>query len=236
MASAPWFLIFKSMNNSKVVIILSILVGLLLGFGTYHFFMPPKIEKETVTIYDSSKEQAVIDSLEVVIEDQKDRIADLLESAKYIKEVVVVKEVEKIKELPVSENVELLKENLIRHGELTQETDTLPSMIALSDRDTLVTISEDNVKDVNMIAAKLRGEEEINYKLEEAIFDQDQIISEQQEIIDNKSSIIVNQEAAYSESIQRLNKSLQVERTKTIITASVLGTAAAILSIICLSK
>ena len=109
-------------------------------------------------------------------------------------------------------------------------------MIALPGKDTLVTISEDNVKDVNMIAAKLRGEEEINYKLEEAIFDQDQIISEQQEIIDNKSSIIVNQEAAYSESVQRLNKSLQVERTKTIVTASVLGTAAAILSIICLTK
>jgi len=224
------------MNNNKVVIILSIIIGLLLGFGIYHFLMPPKIKTETVTIYDSSKEQAAIDSCQVIIDGLEGRVAQLLEEAQNIKEVVIVKEVEKVKELPVSENVELLKENLIRHGELTQETDTLPSMVALADKDTLVTLSENNVKDVNMIAAKLRGEEEINYKLEEAIFDQDQIISEQKTIILNKDSIIDNQNSLYSENIQRLNESLRIEKTKTIVGVSVLGTAAAILSILCLTK
>lgn len=224
------------MENNKVVIILSIIIGLLLGFGIYHFLMPAKIKTETVTIYDSSKEQAAIDSCQVIIDGLEGRVAQLLEEAQNIKEVVIIKEVEKVKELPVSENVELLKENLIRHGELTQETDTLPSMVALADKDTLVTLSENNVKDVNMIAAKLRGEEEINYKLEEAIFDQDQIISEQKTIILNKDSIIDNQNSLYSENIQRLNESLRIEKTKTIVGVSVLGTAAAILSILCLTK
>ena len=149
---------------------------------------------------------------------------------------MIVKEIEKVQALPISENVELLKENLIRHGELTQETDSLPSMISLPGKDTLVTMSENNVKDVNAIAAKLRGEEEINYKLEEAIFDQDQIISEQKEIIINKDSIIDNQNSIYAENVQRLNESLRIEKTKTIVGVSVLGTAAAILSIFCLTK
>ena len=218
------------MNNNRVVIILSIIVGLFLGFGIYHLFMPPKTKTETITIYDSSKEQAAIDSCQVIIDRLENRVEELLDSAKYIKEVVIVKEVEKVKELPISDNVELLRENL------TQETDSLPSMVSMPNRDTLVTLSENNVKDVNMIAAKLKGEEEINYKLEEAIFDQDQIISEQSEIILNKDSIIMNQNSAYSENIQKLNESLRIEKTKTIVGVSVLGTAAAILSIICLAK
>lgn len=224
------------MTNNKAVIILSIICGLLLGFGAYHLFMPSKTKTETITIYDSSKEQAAIDSCQVIIDGLEDRVSQLLDSAKYIKEVVIVKEVEKVKELPVSSNVELLKENLLRHGELTQKTDTLPSMIALPSSDTLVTMSENNVKDVNMIAAKLRGEEEINNKLEEAIFDQDQIISEQEVIILNKDSIIMNQDQVYSEKVQRLNESLRIEKTKTTVAVSVLGTAAAILSIICLTR
>lgn len=224
------------MNNSKVVIILSILVGLLVGFGLYHFLMPAKVKTETVTIYDSSKEQAAIDSCQVIIDGLETKVAQLLEEAKNVKEVVIVKEVERIQALPISENVELLKENLIRHGELTQETDTLPAMVMMPGKDTLVTISENNVKDVNTIAAKLRGEEEINYKLEEAIFDQDQIISEQETIILNKDSIIDNQNAIYAENVQRLNESLRIEKTKTLVGVSVLGTAAVILSIICLTK
>ena len=223
------------MNNNKVVIILSIIVGLLLGFGLYHFLMPAKIKTETVTIYDSSKEQAIIDSCNVVIAELKQDYEKQLADAGEVK-VVVVKEIERIQDLPISENVELLKENLIRHGELTQETDTLPSLIMLPGQDTLVTISENNVKDVNTIAAKLRGEEEINYKLEEAIFDQDQIISEQETIILNKDSIIDNQNTIYAENVQRLNESLRLEKTKTLVGVSVLGTAAVILSIICLSK
>lgn len=224
------------MNNSKVVIILSILVGLLVGFGLYHFLMPDKVKTETITIYDPAKEQAAIDSCQVIIDGLETKVAQLLEEAKNVKEVVIVKEVERIQALPISENVELLKENLIRHGELTQETDTLPAMVMMPGKDTLVTISENNVKDVNTIAAKLRGEEEINYKLEEAIFDQDQIISEQETIILNKDSIIDNQNAIYAENVQRLNESLRIEKTKTLVGVSVLGTAAVILSIICLSK
>ena len=224
------------MNNNRAVIILSIIVGLLVGFGLCYFLRPPKVKTETITIYDSSKEQAAIDSCQVIIDGLENRVEELLEDAKNIKEVVIVKEIEKVHALPISENVELLKENLIRHGELTQETDTLPSMITLADKDTLVTLSENNVKDVNSIAAKLRGEEEINYKLEEAIFDQDQIISEQSEIILNKDSIIMNQNSAYSENIQKLNESLRIEKTKTIVGVSVLGTAAAILSILCLTR
>lgn len=225
------------MKNNKVVILLALLCGLLVGFGIYHFLMPKKVKTETeiVTVYDDSKEQAIIDSCNVLIAEKEREIAELKEAAENIK-VVVIKEVEKIKEAPIDENVELMKENLLAYGELTQETDTLPSTIILPTTDTLVALSPENVKDVNIIAAKYKGEEEINYKLEEALFDSEFIIAQKDSIILQNNYIIENQNTVYSEGLEILGKSLEKEKKKRTVWTAILGGVAAALSIICIAK
>jgi hypothetical protein len=228
------------MNNSKVVIILALVLGFVLGgilgglLGRHLF---PKIKTETVVVYDSSKEKAKIDSLETVIKAREERIVALLDSASKIKTVVVVKEINKVKDLPMTDNVELLRENLIKHGELTNETDSLPKTLAIEDTpDTLAVLSEANVKDVNIIAAKYEGEVEVNERLTEALSEGENLVHQKDSIIGLQSSIIVNQEINYSDRIQGLEKSLKIEKTQKTVFISILGTAAAVLGVIALTS
>lgn len=227
------------MDNSKATLILALVLGFVLGgilggvLGRYLF---PKIKTETVIVYDSSKERATIDSLETVIRVREDRIAALLDSASKIKTVVVVKEINKVKDLPMTDNVELLRENLVKHGELTAETDSLPKTLALEDTpDTLAVLSEANVKDVNIIAAKYEGEVEVNEKLTEALNEGENLVHQKDSIIGIQSSIIVNQEISYSDKIQGLEKSLQREKVQKTVFTSILGVAAAVLGVIALT-
>ena len=228
------------MNNSKATIILAILLGFVVGavagglLGRYLF---PKVEVETVIVYDSSKEKAKIDSLESIIKAKETRIAELLDSASKIKTVIVVKEVNKIKELPMTDNVELLRDNLIKHGELTEETDTLPKTFLFDDQpDTLAVLSESNVKDVNIIAAKYKGEVEVNEKLTEALWEGESLVHQKDSIIGIQSDIIVNQDIQYNDRIKSLEKSLKSEKTQKTVFVSILGTAAAIFGIIALTN
>ena len=147
--------------------------------------------------------------------------------------MVVVKEIEKIKELPLTENVETLKENLVKHGELTTESDSLPTVVSSVDAaDTLALLSENNVKDVNIIVAKYEGEVAANSKLEEAIEDSKVVMSQKDSIIDLKSSIILNQEIGYTAEIKGLQKSLKKEKVKKTVWISVLGAVAATLGVL----
>lgn len=226
------------MNNSKVTIILALICGFLVGgilgvfAGRYLF---PKIE--TRVIYDSSKEKERIDSLENIIKAKETRIAELLDSASKIKTVVVVKEINKVKDLPMSDNVELLHENLVKHGELTAETDSLPSTIAFDDSpDTLAILSEANVKDVNIIAAKYEGELEVNDKLTEALWEGETILHQKDSIIGIQSDILVKQDIEYNNRLQGLEKSLKQEKTKKTVLVAVLGTAATVLGVLALTN
>lgn len=228
------------MNNSKAAIILALVLGLVLGgilggFLGRHLF--PKIKTETVIVYDSSKEKAKIDSLETVIKAREERIVALLDSASKIKTVVVVKEINKVKDLPMTDNVELLRENLIKHGELTNEADSLPKTLAIKDTsDTLAVLSEANVKDVNIIAAKYEGEVEVNERLTEALWEGENLVHQKDSIIGIQSDIIVKQEINYSDRIQGLKKSLKSEKTQKTVFISILGTAAAVLGVIALTS
>ena len=228
------------MNNSKAAIILALVLGLVLGgilggFLGRHLF--PKIKTETVIVYDSSKEKAKIDSLETVIKAREERIVALLDSASKIKTVVVVKEINKVKDLPMTDNVELLRENLIKHGELTNEADSLPKTLAIKDTsDTLAVLSEANVKDVNIIAAKYEGEVEVNERLTEALWEGENLVHQKDSIIGIQSDIIVKQEINYSDRIQGLEKSLKSEKTQKTVFISILGTVAAVLGVIALTS
>ena len=223
-------------KSSKTLIILVTVLSFLLGGvigGLIGHFAFPKKKTEIITVYDSSKEKAKIDSLNTVIKVREDRIEALLDSAKHIKTVVVVKEIEKIKELPLTENVETLKENLVKHGELTTESDSLPTVVSSVDSaDTLALLSENNVKDVNIIVAKYEGEVAVNNKLEEAIEDSKVVMSQKDSIIDLKSSIILNQEIGYTAEIKGLQKSLKKEKVKKTVWISVLGAVAATLGVL----
>ena len=223
-------------KSSKTLIILVAVLSFLLGGvigGLIGHFAFPKKKTEIITVYDSSKEKAKIDSLNTVIKVREDRIEALLDSAKHIKTVVVVKEIEKIKELPLTENVETLKENLVKHGELTTESDSLPTVVSSVDAaDTLALLSENNVKDVNIIVAKYEGEVAANSKLEEAIEDSKVVMSQKDSIIDLKSSIILNQEIGYTAEIKGLQKSLKKEKVKKTVWISVLGAVAATLGVL----
>ena len=229
------------MDKDRVNLILALIVGFIVGgliCGFLGRLIFPKIKtvQEIITVYDSSKEKAKIDSLETVIDGKEIRIAELLDSAKHIRNVVVIKEVERVKELPISENVALLKENLIKHGELTAKNDTLPSTVVLDSPDTLALLSESNVKDVNIIASKYEGEVEINEKLTEALAEEQSVVSQKDSIINLQSSIMINQELGYSAEIKGLEKSLKKEKVKKTVWAAVLGTVAAILGIVAISK
>jgi len=228
-------------NNNKAIIILALVCGFLVGgilCGFLGRLIFPKIKMvtEIVTVYDSSKEEAKIKELEAVIEQKDARIAELLDSAKHIKNVVIVKEIEKVKDLPLSDNVELLRDNLIKHGELTEETDTLPSTILLDSPDTLALLSENNVKDVNIIVSKYEGEALINDKLTEALVEEQNIVSQKDSIIGLQSSIILNQEIGYSNQIHGLENNLKKEKTKKTVWIAILSGVAAVLGIVAISK
>ncbi len=228
------------MNNSKATIILSLVLGFLVGGilgGLAGRFLFPKIETQVEVIYDSSKEKAKIDSLESIIQAKELRIAELLDSASKIKTVVVVKEINKVKDLPLSDNVELLHENLVKHGELTAKTDSLPTTITFDESpDTLALLSEANVKDVNIIAAKYEGEVEVNEKLTEALWEGESIVHQKDSIIGVQSDIIVNQDINYNNRVKSLEKSLQKEKTQKTVLVTALGTAAVVLGVIALTN
>ena len=228
------------MDNFKVSITLAIVCGLIVGgilgclVGHYLF---PKIKIHTEVIYDSSKEKAKIDSLSNIIKAKEIRITELLDSASKIKTVVVVKEVNKVKDLPMSENVSLLHDNLVKHGELTAQTDPNPSTIKFEDNaDTLAILSEANVKDVNIIVAKYEGELGVNEQLTLAVEEGKGLVHQKDSIIGIQSDILVQQDLVYNERVKNLEKNLNREKTTKTVLVSVLGTAAAVFGIIALTN
>lgn len=218
------------MDKFKVSIILAIVCGFLVGGilgGLVGHYLFPKVNTKIEVVYDSSKEKATIDSLNNVIKVRENRITELLDSASKIKTVVVVKKINEVKDLPITENVSLLHDNLVKHGELTAKTDTLPSTIKMRE-DTLALLSEANVKDVNIIVAKYEGELGINEQLNSAIEEGRGLVHHKDSIIAIQSDILVKQDIVYNERIKGLEKNLKKEKTAKTVWVSVLGTAAAI--------
>ena len=108
----------------KVLMIASFVIAGII-FITYTIdIIKDKINKPPVVIVDNEKELKTIDSLTEVIY-EKDEIIHQLKDSIVIVEKVVIKEVEKIKELPITENIELLRDNLVYYGELSDVIHTL---------------------------------------------------------------------------------------------------------------
>lgn len=211
-----------------------VLLGAGIGFLVFKGLEKPVVPPEKPDI---SKELHKIDSLENKIKENEDLVAVLRDSIKQKKTVVIVKEVEKIKTMPLDENVTLLRANLEKHGELTQPGDTLPSIIQTPEQgDSLVLLSENNVKDVNCIVKKYEGEMETNALLEDIIQVDSVIIDQKDSIIQQKSCIIIEQDYTYNQNIENLQKSLQKQKTKKVVGYGVLGTVTAVLLGMLLAK
>lgn len=213
--------------------LLMALIGLLLGFLIFKSCSKP--EEPEIQKPDITKELIQIDSLTCVIKDREKVISDLKDSIKNIKTVVVVKKVEVIKHLPLNENVELLKENLLTHGELTTPQDSLPSIITAPE-DTIVALSENNVKDVNCIVAKYEGEIQTNEYLNKIVQEDSLVISAKDSIILNQDFIINEQNLVYNENIKRMTDNIRKQQREKAIWIGALGTVAAILTGILIAK
>ena len=220
-------------KQSLLIVILSLLLGLGLGYFIFHRSPTPIPDPEIKIIENREK----IDSLEKVINGKNQKIDFLLDSASKIKNVVVRVEVEKINELPMSENLDLLKENLVKHGELTQSADTLPKLMSIPDgKDTLAVLSENNIKDVNGIVAKYEGEIKINNTLSEVIENQSSVISDKDSILVRKDIILNETELKYMQDVEKLNRSLKIKNTEIIIGGAVLGSLAVVFGILAATK
>lgn len=178
------------------------------------FFISYIVEKinnrPPVVIVDNEKELKTIDSLTVVINEQEELIQQLKDSV-IIVEKVVIKEVEKIKELPITENIELLRDNLTYYGELTDIEDPYPSLVEI-DNDTVAVLSENNLIDANIITAKYEGELYKNRLLNEIVYNDSITISLKDGIIYNKDIMLENQEKAYNSMKENLEVALKKEK------------------------
>jgi hypothetical protein len=168
------------------------------------------LDKPVPVIVDNEKELRAIDSLTNVINMQDELIQQLKDSVVVV-EKIVIKEVEKIKELPITENVDLLKENLVQYGEMSTEDDPYPTLIEIDD-DTVAILSENNIIDANIIAAKYEGELNKNSILNEIVYNDSITISLKNEILYNKDAIINNQEEAYNTMKNNLEVALKKEK------------------------
>lgn len=191
----------------KVLMIASLILA---GLFFVSYIVDKITTKPPVIIVDNEKELKTIDSLNEVIVIQEEIIQQLKDSIVVV-EKVVIKEVEKIKELPITENVELLRDNLTYYGELSEITDPYPALIEI-DNDTVAILSENNIIDANIITAKYEGELNKNRLLNEIVYNDSITISLKDNIIYNKDAIILNQEQSYNAMKNNLEIALKQEK------------------------
>lgn len=198
----------KNNLKKKIIIIASVIIGL--SFILFTINAVEKLINKPSIVISNDKELKTIDSLMNVVSMQ-DEIIQQLKDSVVIVEKIVIKKVNKIKEIPMTENIVLLKDNLICHGELTNVEDTLPALVKV-DNDTLAILSENNLKDVNIIVAKYEGELNKNLLLNDIIYNDSLTISLKNNIIDSKNAIIMNQEQTYNAMKSNLEVALNKEK------------------------
>lgn len=195
-----------------------LLVIALLGFGisTYFFIMSIKDLKAQLTMKDDAirEEQLRIDALSTEIRKHETLVVQLQDSVRTIKSKVIVKEVERIKYLPVDSGVVFLHDNLLEHGEMTDPTDTVyPAIVSLGS-DTVVSISGNNLKDVNSIIVKYEWGQVENRLLGEALYEDSIMLEMKDSIILGKDIIISKQDSIFNQNMKLMEK--QIRRDKAI--------------------
>lgn len=205
-------------KNTLSYIIIGILMTLCLGLAIWLYTMNNNIDKLEQRIFEQessiSVEQEHIKDLMIELDTVRSRNNELLDSIKTIKTKVIIKEVEKIKYLPLDSNVKLLSDNLNKYGEFTTPEDTLPGLLAVNQKDTVVAISENNVKDINSIVVKYELGVAENDLLYEVIKNDSIALGIKDSIILDKDVIISKQDSIFDINMKRLEK--QIKRDKVI--------------------
>lgn len=208
------------MDSGKKMFLLALILSFLFlaaGFCLGHL-MSNK-EDNTNTVINVDKELRIIDSLQNKNDSLNTVISNYMKLNEELKDsidvriVYIEKQVEVIKNMSVNENTELLRENLLAFGDLTTETDSFPCIIS-SDltEDSIVALSENNIKDVNCIISRYDNEMEINKYLYNTIRNDSAVISLKDDIILNKDQVIERERLICEQNMKYLNEQLAKER------------------------
>lgn len=197
----------------KQNIIIAVLV-LIIGFGIGYLIFGKKTVEPVVIVESKIIENtAKIDSLLCVIGERDLDIEKLKDSIR-VEIVEVEKLKDSIKNLPITENVDLLKSNLLTFG-THSGNDTLPQLLKIND-DTIVAISEGNMIDINFGFSSLKNQLFIN-RIQLQIINQDSLtIEDQRSIILRKDKLLEKQQIACKQNMEDLQRELRKEKiTKT---------------------
>ena len=197
-------------KKDLLIIILAIIIGL--GFGYFIFRSSPKEVVVEKVIENTQK----IDSLNAIIRINEDIIESLKDSV-HERIIYIEKRVEEIKELPIDENLNLFRDNLLVYGDNFNPLDSLPSLCQISDsQDTLVLMSEDNLIDVNTIVARYEGVLSINDYYIETIKADSSIISLKNSIILEKDNQLIKERENFESNMKDLETIIKRERRKQV--------------------
>lgn len=198
-------------KRDLIIVILAIIIGFGIGYFIFRSQKPAEIIVEKV-IEDTHK----IDSLNLVIRENEATIETLKDSVRE-KIVYIERRVDEIKELPIDQNLEVLRDNLLVYGENFEVTDTLPALCQVGElEDTLVLMSEKNLIDINMTFVRYEGTSEINDYLEQTIKADSSIISLKNSIILEKDEALERQRLAFENNMQTMDKIIARERRKQV--------------------
>lgn len=173
------------------------------------------------------REKLHVEALTKEVEESQNNVKVLRDSIKTVKNKVVVKEVERIKYLPVDSNVAILKSNIQKYGEMTNALDTFPSILAINqNQDTVIALSENNLKDVNSIVVRYEGTMAENELLEQIIAEDSTIIDLKDSIILDKNIMLSKQDSIFNENMKALEKSIKKDKVIAGTVGGCVGAAA----------
>ena len=219
------------MENLKKYIPYFFMIVILILSGLLFYYMRKDVNnlrRQVVSTEDLLlREKLHVEALTKEVEESQNNVKVLRDSIKTVKNKVVVKEVERIKYLPVDSNVAILKSNIQKYGEMTNALDTFPSILAINqNQDTVIALSENNLKDVNSIVVKYEGTMAENELLEQIIVEDSTIIGLKDSIILDKNIMLSKQDSIFNENMKALEKSIKKDKVIAGTVGGCVGAAA----------
>lgn len=211
------------MKKRTIAGIIAILI-LLMEFIYIGYKYFPKSEPTVIERVDTVFEHEKVDSLKCVISEKDSIIMRMKDSVRVIREIQYV-ERERIKTLPIDSGISLLKENLLTYGAETKDVDSVPKFVMIN-KDTVIILGEDNLKDINIAFSDLGFEREVNEKYVKWVrtdsiirVAQDSIIYYKTVVIDKQNTTISSLEIALKKEKRKKNKNTAILGALSIILA-----------------
>ena len=190
------------MNKKSLIILIAILGIIVISLLFVLVTRKPKVVVKVETKENIEK----IDSLNTIIEEYSNRVDSLTQVKEKVREKVIVR-VEELKIMPPDSTLYVFHEYTEKYGELNSNTPKLTE-------DSIVLCSVDNIRDANIISAKLEGEIQKTEALEQIVSLDSSIINSKDSIITQKDIILDKTVEAYQSSLDDLAKSVKKEKRK----------------------